>query len=311
MSSIRILGGLSWLLVLCMAGCGGVKLDSTMDAASTVEAEYSGNEAEDAEWLTAESASGDQAGTAVPTPTQRKIIYTAEVSVLVEDFGGIPQQVVDLVNQHQGYVAHSDLRSSSGRPRSGTWTIRVPVASYGTFLKAVSGLGELQQVREDTEEVTAEYYDVEARIRNKQREEERLLELLEIQTGKLQDVLSVEKELSRVREEVERYQGRLRVLKDQTTLSTITLRIDELRGYLPEESPGFRTRVARAWSGSLESLASFGQNLVIVVVAMAPWLVLLMFLLLIPVLWIRWMLRRRRRRTNPSPEVVEATVRTP
>ena len=149
------------------------------------------------------------------------------------------------------------------------------------------------------------------RIRNKQREEERLLELLETQTGKLQDILSVEKELSRVREEIERYQGRLRVLKDQTTLSTVTLRIDELRGYLPDESPGFRTRIARAWSGSLESLALLGQVLLIGLVALAPWLVILMVLVLFPVLWIRWMLRRRRRRANPATEVVEATVRTP
>ena len=311
MSSIRFRRVLSWLLALSLARGGGVKLDSDRGEASSVVSEYAGAEAEDAEWLAAEAASGDQAGTTVPTPTQRKIIYTADVSVVVEDFGEIPQRVVDLVNQHQGlWRAFPDLRSSSGRPRSGTWTIRVPVAGYGTFLEAVSGLGELQQVREDTEEVTAEYYDVEARIRNKQREEERLLELLETQTGKLQDILSVEKELSRVREEIQRYEGRLRVLKDQTTLSTSPCGSMNCEGISPTRAldSGHGSLV---WSGSLDSLALLGQGLLIGLVALAPWLVILMVLVLFPVLWIRWMLRRRRRRANPATEVVEATVRNP
>ena len=88
-------------------------------------------------------------------------------------------------------------------------------------------LAELQNRNEDSQEVTAEFYDVQVRIRNKQREEERLLEHLADSTGDLEDILTVEKEIARVRTEVEQLQGRLRVLQDQTSLSTVTLRIHD------------------------------------------------------------------------------------
>ena len=204
---------------------------------------------------------------------ERKIIYDATLSLTVEEFTEIPAQVDTLVAEHGGYIAHSNLQTAAGSPRRGEWRIRIPVDRYGSFLNAAESLAELQSRSEDSQEVTAEYYDLEVRIRNKQREEERLLEHLETSTGELEDILKVEAEVARVRTEVEQFQGRLRVLENQTSLSTVTLRIHEIQGYVPEESPTFGTRISRSWAQSIGAMLEAGQMFVIVAVAVAPWFV--------------------------------------
>ena len=135
---------------------------------------------------------------------------------------------------------------------------------------------------------------VAGRIRNRKREEEQLLKLLAERTGELKDVLAVEKELSRVREEVERLEGRLRVLEDLTALTTVTLTIDEVKNYIPAEAATLGTRVRRTFTGSLESLRTTGESLLIVAVAVTPWLVVLAIPVLILAVTVRrtWLRKR-------------------
>jgi hypothetical protein len=216
-------------------------------------------------------------------PIQRKIIYTAEVNLVVEDFGPLPERIAGLVKQCDAYIARSNISGMPGQPRRGVWTVRVPVARYEEFLTAVRGLGEVKSVLSDSKDVTAEFYDIEARIRNKQREEGRLLQLLDDVTGKLQDILEVEREVSRVRGEIEQLQGRLRVLRDLTAMTTVEVRVDELRDYVPEapQAPTYATRVQRAFAGSVARLVAVGQECSIALVALAPWLAVLAILALL------------------------------
>ncbi len=91
----------------------------------------------------------------------------------------------------------------------------MPVDRFDSFVSAVSQIGEVRTNHVGSQDVTEEYYDIEARIRNKQEEEKRLLKHLADSTGKLEDILSVERELTRVRGEVEQMQGRLRFLANR------------------------------------------------------------------------------------------------
>jgi hypothetical protein len=239
-----------------------------------------------------------QAQPAKPEPVSRKIIYTASVEITVEKFEAAEQELLQLVKAQDGaYIAKSDVRGSPGTPRSGTWTIRVPVAGFEAFKQAVAGLGELQRNQTDSQDVTDEYYDLGARIKNKQVEEERLLKHLEKSTGKLEDILAVEKELTRVRGEIERYQGRRQYLEKLSALTTVTVTIHERKNYVPSEpkAPAFGTTVSRTFESSLDLLTAFGKGLVLVTVALVPWLVLLAILAVPAALW--W--RRRRRRAPP------------
>lgn len=227
-----------------------------------------------------------------PTESNRKIIYTATVELAVEDFTGTPERVAELVRKYDGYLAGSNLSGETGESRRGTWKIRIPVERFEDFVKSAKGLGEVIRATTDSRDVSEEYYDVEARIRNKTKEEERLLKLLEERPGKLEDVIAIERELSRVREELERMQGRMRVLADLTSLTTVELTIVEIRNYEPPQTPTLATQVRRTWDGSLEALTSTGRAALLTAVALAPWLPLVAVVIAVPVLLARRKLRK-------------------
>jgi uncharacterized protein DUF4349 len=206
------------------------------------------------------------------SPLPRKIIYDADVELTVENFSEAEKELLALVQSYKGYVALADSHGAPGVSRAGTWKVRVPIDRFDAFLEAVVKLGELRRRQIKSQDVTEEYYDLEARIKNKKVEETRLLKHLEESTGKLKDILDVERELSRVREEIERQQGRLQLLANLTSLTTVTINLYELGHYQPAEAPSFGTSITRTFRGSFENLTAFGKSLVLVVVAVAPWL---------------------------------------
>ena len=132
--------------------------------------------------------------------------------------------------------------------------------------------------------MTEEYVDLEARIANKQRLEKRILELLEDSDGKITDIIEVERELARVRGEIEQMEGRLRYLTNRTKLTTVAIVAREQRDYVPPEAPTFLGRTRQAWDNSLLSLRNFGEDLAVVVVLAFPWLLTLSVFVL-PTLW--------------------------
>lgn len=211
----------------------------------------------------------------VPRPPQgddRKIIYNAQIELAVEDFAAANERVLALVKQFGAYVADSTVHGSSGEVRRGSWKLRVPVERFDEVVSAAKGIGELVSASTTSQDISEEYYDVDARIRNKTKEEERLLKLLEERPGKLEDVIAIERELSRVREELERMQGRMRVLANLTTLTTVDLVIREIRGYQPAEAPTLTTRLRRALGGSAEAIVASGENVLVLLAALVPWL---------------------------------------
>jgi len=228
---------------------------------------------------------------------QRKLIYTAEIDLIVEDFTPVPSQVVALAKRFDGYVASSQLTGSPGSPRSGHWTIRVPVQRYDEFLPAAHELGEVRHSSSQSRDVSEEYYDLEARIRNKKQAETRLLKHLEDSTGKLEEILKVENELDRVREKIEQMEGRMRVLNDLTSLTKVTLTVDEIKNYVPEEAATYGTRVRRSFGASLDKLVSAGKETSIGMVVAVPWLVVLS----VPTAVLWFLVRIGRKRQPPSP----------
>lgn len=229
----------------------------------------------------------------VPPAADRKIIYNAQVTLIVQSLGDFDEQFARLVRESGGYVSQTDQSSQTDAQRTGSWTVRVPVVRFDGFLAAVSRLGELQRSHLDSQDVTMEYYDLEARIGNKQQEEKRLQKHLAESTGHLQDILAVEKELTRVRGEIEQMQGRIRYLGNLSALSTVTLSVTEIHNYKPPVRPTFAGQIARTFQQSLERLIEFGKAVVLFAVALAPWLPVLIVLALV-ILWVRKRLFRRR-----------------
>lgn len=203
---------------------------------------------------------------------RRKIVYVATIRLIVEDFGKARLELLDLLRAHSAFVATSEAIEAPGAPRGGMWKLRVPVERFDAFHAALVKLGELQRTNVDSQDVTDEFVDVEARIRNFEKEEAGLLEVLQKSAGKLDDVLAVRREVTRVRGEIERLQGRKQLLKNLSDLATVSVFINERSSYVPEESPSFPTRIGRAFDASLTALTDLGKGIVIASAALAPWI---------------------------------------
>lgn len=208
-----------------------------------------------------------------PAGMARKIIYTAEVALVVEEFAKAEPEVGRLVQQYKGYIADMQLLGSPGSKRSARWKVRIPVDGFESFLLDVAKLGELERNSRKSEDISETYYDLEARIKNKTVEEARLQKILEENTGKIEEVLKVETELSRVRGEIEQAQGRLRMFENLTSLTTVSIDIHERETFEPPPPvvASFPTQIERAFGDSLNALISLGKGTVLFLVSVALW----------------------------------------
>lgn len=287
--------------ILALFGCS--EMDDVAQTASAPVTYFSGGEVSKRESLAVgrfvkQSANVPDDGDVLPRPplgTEHKIIYQAQVELAVEDFSGVGDEVARLARQFGAYVADSNLSGSTGENRHGVWKIRVPVARFEEFVTAAKGLGELVRASTTSQDVSEEYYDVDARIRNKTKQEERLIALLEERPGKLEDVIAIERELSRVREELERMQGRLRFLTDRTSLTTVELSVAEIHNYEPAQAATLATRLRRSLEQSATALQSSGEALLVAAAGVVPWLPVVALGVSLAYFLVRWPLRRRRR----------------
>ncbi|HQR07938.1 MAG TPA: DUF4349 domain-containing protein [Gemmatales bacterium] len=224
----------------------------------------------------------------------RKIIYNAEVYLVVEDLDAGEKQLKELIKQFDGKIANSDLRGSSGSQRSGHWKIRIPVANFDAFKAKVEKIGNLERSSTNSSDVTEEFYDIEARLKNKKIEEARLIQHLEKSTAKLSDILEVEKELSRVRGEIEQMQGRLNMLTNLTSLTTIDVTLREVKNYVPPTAPSFGDDVSRTLSGSWTGLVGTGRRFALNAVSVVPWIPLWIILGIVFYFSLRFLRRKSR-----------------
>jgi hypothetical protein len=161
------------------------------------------------------------------TITPSMLIRTGSASVEVQDLDRAMQQVTQLATRVGGFVANTSVQAGRDQVRAATLELRIPAARWDEAVKGLEPLGRVEAVNVAAEDVGEEYTDLTARVANARRLEERLLQLLATRTGKLEDVLAVERELARVREEVERMEGRMRWLRARAATSTLSVNLHE------------------------------------------------------------------------------------
>jgi hypothetical protein len=289
-----------WLCLLAacilLVGCGDTLRKSekkttttTTEKGDVAYANYSSAKS-DASKAASPAASAEQAA----TPENRKIIYTAEVRLVTDDFERAEVGVPKLIKEYGGYIAEGGVQRTYGDQRSGRWVARVPVDRFDAFLEALPTLGIPEHRSQRAQEVTEEFVDLQARIATTRKLEERILKLLEEQTGKIEEMLKVESELSRVRGEAERMEGRLRYLTDRTAMTTVTISAREEKDYVPPEAPEFGERITSGFSDSIDSLVQTGQDVTVGLVQAVPW-ILVGLVVIIPLAILakrRWRARR-------------------
>ena len=157
----------------------------------------------------------------------------------------------------------------TGRSRAvppGNAEIKVPAARFDDLITGLEPIGKVEAVNVTAEDVGEEFVDVSARMTNARRLESRLIELLATRTGRLQDVLSVERELARVREEIERYEGRLRYLQTHAATSSLSITVHEPFPVVGRPGSNVLVRaMERAWRNFVELVAAFIASLGVLV----------------------------------------------
>jgi hypothetical protein len=166
---------------------------------------------------------GDTGTTGAPV----MIIRTGYASVEVADVDEAANRVRALAASVGGHVANSQFEGGEHNVRSATLELKIPAQRYDEAVNGLATIGEVESMNSTSEDVGEEFVDVTVRVENARRLEQRLIQLLANRTARLADVLAVERELARVREEIERAEGRLRYLRTRAAMSTLTVLVHE------------------------------------------------------------------------------------
>ena len=162
-----------------------------------------------------------------PDATASMLIRTATASIEVDSLEVAIEHTKRLAARVGGFVANSSVEAGANRVRSATLEVKLPPQRFDQGLAGLEPIGKLEHVDVEAQDVGEEFVDVTARMENARRLERRLIDLLATRTGKLKDVLDVEQSLARVREEIERYEGRIRYLQRHTAMSTLSVTVHE------------------------------------------------------------------------------------
>jgi len=161
------------------------------------------------------------------TLSSSMIIRTGYAGVEVDSLDAAIARVRQLAQRVGGFVANTEVQGGKDQLRTASLEVKVPSDRFDEALAGLAPIGKVESVNVNAQDVGEEYVDIAARVENAHRLEARLIALLANRTGKLQEVLSVERELARVREEIERYEGRMRFLRARVALSTLTITVHE------------------------------------------------------------------------------------
>jgi len=190
-----------------------------------------------------------------------QIIKNASIQFQVKTVEESHQKISDLLKMNNAYFG-SDNKSTNSYRIENNMTIRVPAPNFEKLLDAIMQESVYTNYKNKiAEDVTADFVDVEARLKTKKEVEQRYMVLLK-QANKVSDILAVENNLRVIREEIEAAEGRLKLLKDQVGYSTITLNTYQNLDYTPEPQLGFFSNLKEAFVNGWRGLVAFVLGLV-------------------------------------------------
>lgn len=205
--------------------------------------------------------------TATTISAPSMVIRVGQAFIEVDKVDPAILRIRQLAAQVGGYIANSSVSGGRDQIRQATLEVKIPASKYDQAVGDLSTIGKVETVTSTAEDVGEEFVDVTARVNNARRLEERLITLLSTRTGKLDEVLRVERELARVREEIERYEGRLRFLGARVATSTLTITVHEpapILGNRPGDNP-IAAALRRAWKNFVALLAGLIASLGVVI----------------------------------------------
>jgi hypothetical protein len=210
-------------------------------------------------------------------PTERKVIqngdFTIETKTPTED----QNKIAAIATSLNGFVVTSEYQQSASQTNSTvSLIIRVPAANFQKATDALLQIGtRLLHKKIAGQDVTAEYIDIEARLRAKKALEAQYFEIMK-RAGKISDVLEVQEKLTEVRTEIEQAEGRRRYLENQSALSTINISLQTAAPLVAATQTGFWASVKNSFGDGVDVTVAIVLGLIRFVIVMLPIVVLIL-----------------------------------
>jgi hypothetical protein len=219
------------------------------------------------------------------------IVRSVRLTLITKVFDDARSRIDAIVRQSQGYVEQLTIKGGSGSARTLSATLRLPADRVEAGLTELRRLGQAKEESQNSLDVTSQYVDLAARLTNARNTEQRLLKLLSERTGNLRDVVEAEREVARVREEIERMEAQRKNLSARVQFATVQLELsEEYQAQLEPSLPSGGTRLRNAAIEGYRHAVETALETVLVTLRYGP-TVLLLLGLLCPVAFVLW--RRR------------------
>ena len=232
---------------------------------------------------------------------ERMIVRSARMSLIVKDTEESLSQIKGIVTSLGGYVADTHLWREAEQLR-GSVSVRVPAESLDDALSKFKALAvRVESESSKSQDVTEEYTDLSARLRNLEATEQELLELLKTvreKTGKAEDILAVYRELTDIRGQIEQLKGRMQYLEKTSDMASVTIELIPDVLAQPISVGGWRPSATLA--GALRALLHAVRFIADAAIWIIFFVLPVVVILLIPfvVIWFFW--RRRKKRKKPG-----------
>lgn len=288
---LLILLTLSLTLSILLMGCGGSK-SSTQSVSNTVMKNSTSDKMDLSVGANSSSANSKNSANSSDNTTIKnnsKIIKTATIELETKNYENTLSSITKTVEAKGGYIQNSkSYNNDDNNSRVASFTIKIPKDYFDDFLLNVGNLGKITSSSVTGENISTQYYDTEAHITALKVQEQRLLELLK-QSGSLNDMLQIEKQLTDVRYQIESLTAQIKNWDNQVDYSTVNINITEVKE-LSTKPTSYGGKVSNTFSTSLKSLGAFFKILFLILVAIFPYLVII-----VPIFIIVHFVRKKRK----------------
>lgn len=224
------------------------------------------------------------------SPNSRMIIKSGSLSLLVTHVSDAAKKIADYATSREGFVVSSYIAEEEYRTGApyGTVTIRVPATSFDAAMQELRQFGEVKSEQVNGQDVTEEFTDLEAQLKNLKATEEQFLSILK-QATRIEDILAVQRELTYIRGQIEHLEGRMKYLRESAELSAITVHLSTDPQALPIVDQKDNWKPIGEFKEALRSLVDLGKafvNGIIWLLVFAP-----VWLIIIAVIW--WLNKKR------------------
>ena len=218
---------------------------------------------------------------------ERKIIKSSQLSLETAKFNDVINSLEDMVKSYGGYIASSSIDAEGINNnyqclRFASYEINVPSDKLDDFLDESSKLATVRNKSTSAEDITAQYYDNESRLKSLQIQEERYLEILKTAT-EVKDIIEIENALTDVRYEIENLTTCLNKISNLVDMATVNINIQEVSQETVAQSvpKTLGEKISSSFVNSLKKIKEFSINTVIFIIAAIPYLIIISILLVL------------------------------